>query len=497
MSASAMQQARARELSSYIGGEWSRGATTVTDTSPADPSEVVAVVSLADAATAAAAVDAADSATENWSATATGARGEVLRKAADLLDERSEQIGRDLTREEGKTLAESIRETQLSAKIMRYFAGQALDPHGETYPSRQAGVLLFTRNEPVGVVSVITPWNFPISIPAWKIAPAIVFGNAVVWKPAEIVPLTAVHLLTALRDAGLPEGVLNLVLGKGSEVGGVLTTHAAVRAVTFTGSNQVGRLIQSRAIEAGKKVQLELGGKNPAVVLADAAVDQAAGHIATAAFGGTGQKCTATSRVIVHRSAADELVERLISRAKEWQVGDPLDPDTMVGPLASAEQEATVTEHLEGAIRQGARPVVGGGHVGRELPEGYYVSPTVLVDVGPDHAILREEVFGPVITVQPVDSFEEAVAFANDTPYGLTASVFTSNLDAALHFTEQSRAGVVKVNQPTSANEYHVPFGGSKASGSGERELGKAARHFYTQSKTVSIAPADREESFI
>jgi alpha-ketoglutaric semialdehyde dehydrogenase len=482
------------ELRSYIGGRWRSGTTVVPDTSPADPLEVVATVSLADADTASAAVDAAAAATAAWSATAPGTRAEVLRKAADLLDQRAEDSGRDLTREEGKTFAESVRETQLSAKVLRYFGGQALDPHGETYPSQQAGVLLFTRQDPVGVVSVITPWNFPISIPAWKIAPALAFGNTVVWKPAEIVPLTAAHLLTALRDAGLPDGVLNLVLGKGSQVGDVLATHPAVGALTFTGSNRVGRLVQSRATEAGKKVQLELGGKNPAVVLTDAALGQAAEHIATAAFGGTGQKCTATSRVIVHRSVADELVERLMALAKEWQVGDPLDPKTRIGPLASADQAATVVGHLDGALQLGARAVVGGGRLGGALAEGYYVPPTVLVDVEPDHTIVREEVFGPVITIQPVDSFEQAVAFANDTPYGLTASLFTSDLGSALRFTEQSRAGIVKVNQPTSANEYHVPFGGTRDSGSGERELGKAARHFYTESKTISIGPADHEE---
>jgi aldehyde dehydrogenase (NAD+) len=486
-------QSSTPHLRSLIAGEWCGGSIDAADTNPADPSTVVATVSLAGADLAVAAVEAAAATSSSWSSTALGLRGDVLRRAADLLDERSGQIGRDLTREEGKTLAEGTRETQLAARILRYYAGQVLDPHGETYPSQQPGVLLFTRRDPVGVVSVITPWNFPISIPAWKIAPALAFGNTVVWKPAEIVPLTAVHLLTALRDAGLPDGALNLVLGKGSQVGGVLATHPAVGAVTFTGSNPIGRLLQSQATEAGKKVQLELGGKNPAVVLADAALDPAAGHIATAAFGGTGQKCTATSRVIVHRSVADELVERLTERAKEWRVGDPLDPDIRVGPLASADQMATVLSHLDGAAQQGAKAIVGGGRLDGPLAEGYFVPPTVLVDVQPDHAVVREEVFGPVLAVLPVDSFDDAVALANDTPYGLTSSIFTRDLGTALRFTELSRAGIVKVNQPTSANEFHVPFGGIKDSGAGEHELGKAARLFYTDSKTVSIGPADAE----
>jgi alpha-ketoglutaric semialdehyde dehydrogenase len=478
-------------LCSCVAGEWRKGGTETADTSPADPATVVATVSLAGADIAAAAVEAAAGSSASWASVSPDVRGDVLRRAGDLLDERAEQIGRDLTREEGKTLAESIRETQLAARILRYYAGQVFDPHGETYPSQRAGALLFTRRDPIGVVSVITPWNFPISIPAWKIAPALGYGNTVVWKPAEIVPLTAVHFLNALRDAGLPDGVLNVVLGKGSQVGDVLATHPAIGAVTFTGSNPVGRRVQFRATKAGKKVQLELGGKNPAVVLADAALGQAAEHIATAAFGGTGQKCTATSRVIVHRSVADELVERLTEQAKQWRVGDPLDAETRVGPMASADQLATVLGYLDGAVRQGARAVVGGGRLDGALAEGYYLPPTVLVDVGPHHEVVREEVFGPVLAVLPVDYFDEAVALANDTPYGLASSVFTSDLGAALRFTERSRAGIVKVNQPTSANEFHVPFGGIKDSGTGEPELGKAARQFYTESKTISIGPAD------
>ncbi len=483
-----------QQLRSHIGGEWCDGDEEAADTNPAAPAEVLATVSLVGADVAASAVDAAAAASPRWAATPPGVRGDMLRRAGDLLDERAGRIARDLTREEGKTLAESTREVQLSARVLRYYAGQVFDPSGETYPSQNRGMLLFTRRDPVGVVSVITPWNFPVSIPAWKIAPAVAFGNTVVWKAAEIVPLVAVHLVTALRDAGLPDGVLNLVLGRGSRVGDVLTAHPAVGAVSFTGSNAVGRRVQERAAATGKKVQLELGGKNPAIVLADAALDRAAEHIATAAFGGAGQKCTATSRVIVERAVADDLVERLVAQAKEWQPGDPLDPASRIGPLASARQQQTVTGHLETAAAAGARAVAGGGRLDGALADGYFVPPTVLVDVTPGDAVVHEEVFGPVLAVLPVDSFDEAVALANDTPYGLTASVFTRDLGSALRFTERSRSGVIKVNQPTSANEFHVPFGGIKQSGTGEQELGKAARLFYTESKTVSIGPADPEE---
>src|SRR5207249_4998649 len=281
--------------------------------------------------------------------------------------------------------------------------------------------------------------NFPIAIPAWKIAPALAYGNAVVWKPAELVPLTAVHLLQALVDAGLPAGVLNLVLGKGSEVGDVLVTHDAVHAITFTGSNSVGRALQRKATEKGKKVQLELGGKNPALVLADADLDLAAEHVARGAFLSAGQKCTATSRVIVERAALEPFAERLVSRAREWRLGDPLDPETKIGPLASEQQLERVTGYLEGARRDGASALAGGETA--EIDGGWYVRPTVLADVDPASAVVREEVFGPVAALLPVESFDEAVALANDTPFGLSASIFTRDLERALRFVREVRAG--------------------------------------------------------
>src|SRR6202163_1722493 len=290
------------ELRSFVGGSWQAGGRPSQDRNPAQPSEVVGEVHQADARLASQAVDAGAAAFPAGRSRPAPARGDILRKAADLLDQRAPDIGRDLTREEGKTLVEGIGETRRAVQIFRYYAGQTLEPDGETYPSHTPGLFLYARREPIGVVSAITPWNFPIAIPAWKIAPALAYGNAVVWKPAELVPLTAVHLLQALVDAGLPDGVLNLVLGKGSEVGDVLVTHPAVHAITFTGSNSVGRALQKKATDKGKKVQLELGGKNPAVVLADADLDLAAEHVARGAFLSAGQKCTATSRVIVQEA---------------------------------------------------------------------------------------------------------------------------------------------------------------------------------------------------
>jgi alpha-ketoglutaric semialdehyde dehydrogenase len=476
------------DVASIVAGTPRRGSTTSTSVNPANPAEVVTTISLADAEIAAAAMEAATAAFAGWKNTSAPARGDVLQRAAHLLDERADTIARDLTREEGKTLAEALRETHLAAKIFRYYAAQAIDQDGETYPSQQSDQLLFTRREPLGVVSVITPWNFPISLPSWKIAPALAFGNSGVWKPAEIVPRTAVHVASALSDAGLPSGVLNLVIGRGSQIGDVLVTHPDVAAVSFTGSTPVGQAIQVRAAGAGKKVQLELGGKNPSVVLAGADLEHAARQISIGAFGASGQKCTATSRVIVERSVAAELTDRVKEHAGQWVLGDPLDAATTIGPVASDEQLQTVLGYIDRARQEGARAVAGGSRAEGALVDGYFVQPTVFVDVEPSHTIAREEIFGPVAAVLPVDSYEEAVAEANNTPFGLTASLFTNDLSLALRFTREIRTGIVRVNQATSGIEYHVPFGGTKASGHGHRELGKAAREFFTETKTVYIS---------
>ncbi|MGI8690024.1 MAG: aldehyde dehydrogenase family protein [Thermomicrobiales bacterium] len=479
----------ATQLQSYIGGDWRRGVRTGQDSSPANPGEVVAEVSMGDAALAATAVEAARDAFPAWRAIPAPARGEILRKAAELLDQRAEAVGRDLTREEGKTLAEGIGETRRAVQILRYFAGQTLEPDGETYPSNSPITFLYARREPVGVVAAITPWNFPIAIPAWKIAPALAYGNTVVWKPAEIVPLTAVHFLQALVDAGLPKGVLNLVLGKGSEVGNVLTTHAAVDAITFTGSNPVGRALQAEAIQHGKKVQLELGGKNPAVVLADANLDHAAEHVARGAFLSAGQKCTATSRVIVEQSVLGDFQDRLVALIESWKLGDPLDAATRVGPVVSQDQMETVTGYLDVGAKEGGR-VLTGGKRATNLGDGYYIQPTVITDLRQDSRVAREEIFGPVAAIIPARSYDEAVTLANDTPFGLTSSLFTTDLSRALRFANDIRTGVVKINQESAGLEYQVPFGGMKESSSGSREQGKAAREFFTQWKTVYLDPS-------
>jgi aldehyde dehydrogenase (NAD+) len=472
-------------LRSFAGGEWLDGRPSE-DVNPARPSEVVAEVRLASAAAAAQAADAAHAAFPAWRATPAPARGEVLRRAADLLDARADDVGREFAREEGKTLAEAVGETRRAVAILRYFAAQTLEPDGETYPSASPVTLLYARREPVGVVLAVTPWNFPIAIPAWKIAPALAYGNTVVWKPAELTPLTSVRLLEALRDAGLPDGVLNLVLGRGSEVGDALTGHPDVDAITFTGSNPVGRAIQRTALERGAKVQLEMGGKNPAVVLADADLDLATLHVARGAFLSAGQKCTATSRVIVDRSILEPFAERLAAVAREWKLGDPLDPETRVGPVVSGAAMESILGYLERGRAEGGRFLAGGGRA-EELGEGYFVRPTLVEGLAASSALVREEIFGPVAALLPAEGFEDAVAQANDTVYGLSASLFTRDLGAALRFAQEVRAGVVKVNQESAGLEFQVPFGGMKESSSGSREQGKVARDFFTQWKTVYL----------
>ena len=473
-------------LSSFVGGEWSGGNGSSVDVNPARPSEVVAEVSLAGRSEARAALEAAAAAAPEWSRMPAPSRGAILHRAADLLDARAETIGLDLAREEGKTLAEAIGETRRAAAIIRYFAGQTLDPDGETYPSSSPKTFLFARRIPLGVVTVITPWNFPIAIPAWKIAPALAFGNTVCWKPAEIVPLTAVNLVATLVEAGLPSGVLNLVLGRGADVGDTLVAAPEVAALSFTGSNVVGRALQLRAVETGKKAQLELGGKNPAVVLRDADLTLAVDQVARGAFLSAGQKCTATSRVIVEDAIFDEFASRLAETARTWKLGDPLEPDTRVGPLASESQLETVCAYLDEGRREGAT-FLAGGERAASLGEGYFVEPSVVADLPGGSTLLREEIFGPVAALLRVTDFEGAIAAANDTTYGLTASVFTRDLKQALRFSAEVEAGVVKVNQETAGLELHVPFGGTKDSSSGSREQGKVARDFFTEWKTVYI----------
>ena len=481
-----------KEFRNYIGGKWidaSNGATTI-DTNPANIRQQVALFPSATREDAARAIDAAQKAFPAWAKTPAPKRGDILYKAANWLESRLDEIGEGLTREEGKTFAESKGETARGIAILRYYAGECMQPSGDVYPSVSATTLLYAERVPVGVAGLITPWNFPIAIPVWKMAPALAYGNAVVFKPAELTPLTAWHIVTAFEQAGLPPGVLNLVVGRGSEAGQEMIENSAVKAISFTGSNEVGRRIGAQTVARGAKVQLELGGKNPIVILNDADISKAVELTVQGAMLSTGQKCTATSRAIVVRDIAGAYRDALAARVEQLRVGDGMKSDVYMGPLVSADAEQTVLNYISIGNEEGARLVTGGKKLrGDEYEHGYFVAPTVFDRVTADMRIAQEEIFGPVVGIMEARDADDAIRLANHTRFGLSASVVTRDLNLALRFTREIEAGLVHVNSMTAGAEPQVPFGGFKDSSSGSREQGKAARDFFTQWKTIYMDP--------
>lgn len=473
-------------LTSYIDGSWLAESSPIEDDlNPACPSEVVAQFKVAGTEQVRSAIAAAAAAFPAWRSTPSRRRGEILRDTAALLRQRSEPLAVELTREQGKTLAESRGEVQRASEILDFFAAQATASDGEHYPSPRAGEEIRALRVPVGPVGIITPWNVPLGIPAWKIAPALLYGNTVVWKPARLVPLLACRLMEALIEAGLPTGVCNLVLADAAG-GAELLTHPHIRACSFTGSTEVGRRLMSTGAQHGIKVQAEMGGKNAAIVFEDADLDWAVEQVLGAAMLSTGQRCTATSRALVCRRLHAEFVEALVERTRALRVGDPLAAESQLGPLASAGQHRQVLEYFQAARADGATLAAGGAAI--DTPEsGYYVEPTVAVDVEPDHRIFMEEVFGPLVAVVPFDSDEQAFELANLGRYGLSAAVFTSDLQRTMSAVEQLEVGVLHINSETCGADPHVPFGGVKESGSAHREMGSAARDFYTEIKTVYV----------
>jgi alpha-ketoglutaric semialdehyde dehydrogenase len=494
MVASSPRAEAARDVQTYgnyIAGEWRPAASgaTMENRNPANRDENVGLFASSGGEDVDAAIAAAEEAFRSWRFSSPMTRANILHKAANILESRIPEVGRELTREEGKTLKEGIGETTRAVQILRYFAGEAQQPSGEHYPSVNPHTLLYTTREPLGVVAVITPWNFPIAIPAWKIAPALAFGNTVVFKPASLTPLTAVRLVEALDEAGLPAGVLNLVTGSAANVGDPLVRDPRVVAVTFTGSNETGADLRRSAAERGAKLQLELGGKNPAIVLADADLDHALGQVVAGAMMSTGQKCTATSRAIVDRRIIDRFTEMLADRIGGLKVGDPLDAETQIGPLIDDRAAERLAGEVDSAKQAGAELVVGGERLGSGLERGAFLAPTLFAGVDPASRLGQDELFGPVLGVIPVDSMEEAMSVANQVKFGLSASIFTRDLGRALAFAREIEAGVVHVNSETAGAEPQVPFGGMKGSSSYSREQGKSAREFFTQVKTVYIDP--------
>jgi aldehyde dehydrogenase (NAD+) len=480
-----------RTYDNFIGGEWvaARSGGTFQTSNPADTREVVAQYPASGREDAAAAIAAAKQAFPAWSALTPVARGRVLSKASQLIEARKSELAELLTREEGKTLAEATGEVQRAADIFRFFGGLSYQIGGQTIPHDLPNQLLYTRREPLGVVALITPWNFPIAIPAWKMAPALVSGNAVIIKPASQAPAMTFELAKILAEAGLPKGALNVVTGEGRPVGGELAANPAVVALSFTGSHGVGSQIYQQLAPRMARAQMEMGGKNPTIVLADADLDLAARLVAIAGFGLTGQACTATSRVIVECAVAEAFTAKLVEKARAIVAGNGLKTGVTMGPAVSRTQLEVNLNYVKIARDEGATVAFGGQRLADgELAHGHFMQPTVLTNVKREARIACEEVFGPVVGVIPVENFDEALAVANGVDVGLSASVVTRDFKKAMLYTERIQAGVVKVNQISTGLALQAPFGGVKKSSTDSfKEQGPGAIDFYTRIKTVYL----------
>ncbi len=466
-----------------IGGRWVGGADFNENRNPSNLADVIGLYARAGEAEVDMAVAAAKQALPGWAMASPQVRADLLEKVGATILARKEELGALLSREEGKTLAEGIGETVRAAQIFKFFAGEALRNAGDLLASVRPDIDVEVTREPVGVVGLITPWNFPVAIPAWKIAPALCYGNTVVLKPADLTPGCAHALVEILAEAGCPAGVINLVMGSGSVVGNAMLAHPDIDAISFTGSVPVGRSIAVEAARGLKKVQLEMGGKNPMVVMNDADLDVAVGSCLNSAFFSTGQRCTASSRLIVQAGIHDAFVDKLQAAMSALVVGDALDPATQIGPVASSSQLNSNLDYVSVAASEGAE-VIGGEQVNGKT-EGYYQRPALFVNATNQMRVSREEIFGPCASVIKFDEFDEGLALANDTEFGLSSGICTQNLKMARDFKRLSQAGMVMVNLPTAGVDYHVPFGGRKGSSYGSREQGRYAAEFYTTVKTA------------
>ncbi|CAN5372575.1 aldehyde dehydrogenase family protein [soil metagenome] len=467
-----------------IGGEWTKGDSYSPNLNPSNLGDTIAEYAQGNAAHVDAAVAAATAAFPAWATGSIQARSDALDKIGTEILARREELGTLLSREEGKTKAEGIGEATRAGQIFKFFAGECLRLSGELLPSVRPNIGVEITREPVGVVGLITPWNFPIAIPAWKIAPALAFGNCVVLKPADLVPGSAWALAEIISRSGIPAGVFNLVMGRGSVIGNALVGHPGVHAISFTGSVGVGRAIGIQCVTQQKKVQLEMGGKNPQVVRDDADLAQAVELSVQSAFYSTGQRCTASSRLIVTEGIYPKFVDAMKVRMAKIKVGDALAAGTDIGPVSSQSQLEQDLSYVEIGKAEGATLAAGGERLKLDT-DGFYMAPALLVDTGKAMRINREEIFGPVASVIKVKDYEEALATANDTEFGLSAGIATTSLKYATHFKRHSQAGMVMVNLPTAGVDYHVPFGGRKGSSYGPREQGKYAQEFFTTVKTA------------
>ena len=475
----------------FINGEWSTPQNgTQTSINPANRQEVVGLIPNSSKEDLDAAVAAAKSAQRAWRKLAGSQRGALLFKAADILESRTAEIGETMTREMGKTLPEAKGETARGVAILRYYAGEGMRKVGDVIPATDAEAFMYTTRSPLGTVGVISPWNFPVAIPIWKMAPALIYGNTVVWKPATETSVTAAKVAQCFHDAGFPPGVLNMVVGSGSVIGQGIAEHPDVNGITFTGSNSVGRQVGQAALARGAKYQLEMGGKNPIIIAEDANLELAVDATISGGLKSTGQKCTATSRVIVVKGIYEAFKTRLLEKVAELKVGDGLAADTWLGPCANEKQMETVLSYIKKGVDEGAVLLHGGERLEQgELSNGFYVTPAIFDGVTSRMSIAQDEIFGPVLALIEARDIDEAIELANDTDYGLSASIYTQNIGNVLAFVQDMDAGLVRVNAETAGVELQAPFGGMKQSSSHSREQGQAAIEFYTSIKTVFIKP--------
>jgi alpha-ketoglutaric semialdehyde dehydrogenase len=472
----------------HIDGEWRAGTGTYELRDPADTRTIVDTVSWATPADVSDGFAAARRAAATWGSTSALVRSEILHRTADRLIARRDDIAARLTAEEGKQLADAAGEVDRSAAVLRYFAAACLLPDGATFPPEKPGAITMLRRHPVGVVSVVSPFNFPLLVPVWKIAPALAFGNTVVWKCSELVPLSAVAFVTALVEAGLPAGVMNLVTG-GADIGAAMSTDPNLDAITFTGSTHVGRIVQRAVAGRAVKVQLEMGGSNPAVVLADAELGATAEHIIKGSFAAAGQRCTAIRRVIVEGSRHDELLDLIESKVSGWVMGPGAAATTQMPPMVSARQRDIAVDGVARCVAEGARLVCGGSAPSHELlRNGHFLPPTIVADLTPECFTWREEIFGPVLSFIRADSADDAVAIANDTPYGLNAGIFTTDFERGVRYGQRLKAGMVHVNA-VGGFPPHLPFGGLGDSGYGPLEQGTTAVDFFTDAQILNLHP--------
>lgn len=473
---------------SYINGKWftPKSGKIAKVINPANLDDVISEFPLCSAADTVHAIECAQAAFKSWSKVPPPERGRVLARAAVIARSRVNEIAETLTREEGKILAEAKGEVIKGVAVLEFCSGEGFRIEGKTLPSEVPDTLTYTTRNPIGVAGIITPWNFPWAIPCWKIAPALVAGNTVVFKPAQLTPGTAALLVEILEEAGLPPGVLNMVVGAGSEVGNVIVEHAATRVLSFTGSNSVGIALYTEAAKRLKRVTAEMGGKNPLVVMEDGDIEKAAKAIIAGGFGSTGQRCTATSRVIVHPKVKKDLIDLVSAKAKTMRIGNGMSPETEMGPAVDRKQYQTDLDYCEIAKKEGARAIDGGGKA-EEAGKGWFVKPAVFDNVKPEMRIFQEEVFGPVVAFTEAKNLDEAIELANGVEFGLTSSIFTDNVNYANRFVKEVHSGMTHVNEPTIGGEAQLPFGGVGSTGVGDREMAQEGLNFFTELKTVFV----------